>query len=506
MGEGTGRRSTRRSLGTRQFDNGVRRDPALVPSPAEAVVSAPAPTRLEFERRIAACPTLPTLPAVALQILRLCREADVDLWKIADAVSTDAALAARVLRAANSASQAARGKVTTITRAVALLGSNAIVSVSLSFALLRARRNDRASGFDRAVFWKRSVFSALGARAMAEVTAPIVDPEEAFIAALLQDLGMLALAEVFEREYGQLFSDAGGDHDALAALERQAWGGDHAVASAMLARSWSLPLALELPIASSHEPAPGDPASVEGRLARCVALSGRVADVWVAPAGPDTRRALELARERLGLSPSALEAILARMAMAVPETSADFEIDLGGVGRVDEVLAEARRLLEDRGLAPVRCEQGAAHLGRDPLSAPLQGAFAYARARGAPVALVVVVRDPGDRLRAGPLGPLLQPLLRRIDLLEELDDRVLVLLPDTELPGAQVVAARLLERARAGGAAAHVGVAALVPRHPGGTFEELWTRAAEAAAAARARGRGVVVTAPEPVAAGGDGA
>ena len=67
----------------------------------------------ELERRILACPTLPTLPAVVLQIMRLCHSEEVDLWKIADALRSDPALTARVLRAANSASVAARGKVGT---------------------------------------------------------------------------------------------------------------------------------------------------------------------------------------------------------------------------------------------------------------------------------------------------------------------------------------------------------------------------------------------------------
>jgi HD-like signal output (HDOD) protein len=158
----------------------------------------------ELERRILACPTLPSLPAVALELLRLCRDEETNLRRVAEAISRDPALSARVLRAANSASLAARGKVSTLTRAVPLLGSNATLALALSFSLVRGRRRDDRSGFDHRIFWRRAVFSALAGRVLAESGVRSADPEEAFLAALLQDLGVLALAEVFPAEYGPM--------------------------------------------------------------------------------------------------------------------------------------------------------------------------------------------------------------------------------------------------------------------------------------------------------------
>jgi len=459
-------------------------------------VNTPVATRLEFERRLLACPTLPSLPAVALQILQLCRDEEVDLWQIAEAIASDPALASRILRAANSASVAARGKVSTLTRAVALLGSKAVMAISLSFGLLRNRRTDRASGFDRTTFWRRAVFSAIAARATAEITSPIVDPEEAFVAGLLQDLGMLALAEVFQHEYGSLCVRAAGNHDALAALERAAWGADHADASALLARTWLLPVSLQLAIGASHEALTAEAVTSEARLVRCVAISGRIADVWVAPHGDETQRAAEAARQTKGLSPAAFEGILARMALAVPETATDFEIDLGGPTRVDEVLLEAQALLRLRvppGTASVPPAPKPVLLREEDL-AGLRIAFEYARARAAPITLLLVARSEAAAAASAPLGEILQGCLRSIDLLRELPDGVLALLPDTDLAGGRAAAELVLEQLARAGQRAYAGVAAEVPG-PEATLERLCAAVSQAAARSRSTG-GTAATVP----------
>ncbi len=301
----------------------------------------------ELERRLRSCPTLPSLPAVAFDVLRLCRDEDVDLRKVGEALSSDPALSARVLRAANSTSIAARSRVATLTRAVALLGSSATVAIALSFSLVRGRRRGDPAGLDHGAFWRRAVISGIAARILAEREPCRADPEEAALAALLQDLGMLALSEMYHEEYGSMCAEARGDHDALALHERERWGADHAQVSALLARCWALPPRLQEALAGSHgEPAP----SAQGAsLACCACLSSRLADVWVGGGtGAALEEALERVRERLGVGREALSTILAQMAVAIPEAAADFDLDLGGEDRVEQVLGEAQRVAAAR--------------------------------------------------------------------------------------------------------------------------------------------------------------
>ena len=482
-----------------------RSPPSIPPLPAASATSA-RNTGGELERRLAACPTLPTLPAVALQVMRLCQAEEIDLWQVAQALSSDPSLSARVLRAANSASLAARGKVSTVNRAVALLGTKAVVSLTLSFSLLRCRRTDDSDGLDRGAFWRRAVFSALAARSLAEVAAVGVDPEEAFVAALLQDLGMLALAEVFRTRYAQLCNRAGRDHAALAAMERELWGADHAAASAFLARAWQLPQLLVDAVGESHgdfgpnhRPAPGRP---QATLSHCVALSGPMADAWVAPAGLETALALDATRVHVHLSPAVLEAVVARMALAVPETSADFEIELGGAGRVDEVLREARQLLVDKGLA-LPIEQRPVLISAD---TPFAVAFGYGRSHAEPLALMAASCTAAPGAPPPDLASFLRRGLRAIDLVQITSHGdALALLPATGQAGTRAVAERLMRLATGEGLGQlHLGFAASTPSAPAPSLEALHVAAASALATAFGRGGGLsqVCEAPPFAAAG----
>jgi len=458
-------------------------------------MSTSAPLSAELERRILSCPRLPSLPAVALEVLRLCHGEEIDLWKIADALSSDPSLAARVLRTANSASMAVRGKVGTLTRAVPILGSNAVIAIALSFSLVRGRRRDD-TGFDRSAFWRRAVFAALASRTLAEGAEGAVDPEEAFLAALLQDLGMLALAEVFPAQYGAICVRAAGDHEALAQLERDVFEADHAAVGALLVTTWRLPGSLQHAVAASHAAPPAEAAPAEAALLRCVELSGHLADVWVAPGESALRPAVEAARARLGFSEVDLEAVLGRMALLIPETAGDFDIDLGGPARVEAVLAEARRMPAALGITPAATEAGARVERGEALEGALRIAFDFARSHGEWLALIEVAPDmalPPERATA--MVGLLRRCVRSTDLIGPLEgERVLLLLQQTDLAAATAVAGRLLARISAGGPRLSLSIGVAAAASGTGSLAQLREAAAAGAAAAHERGGGQVAT------------
>jgi HD-like signal output (HDOD) protein len=306
----------------------------------------PAPIDAQLVRRILACPSLPTLPAVALQVLQACRRTEVDLSVIASVVARDPAISARLLRRANSASLATRRSVASLTHAVALLGTSATLAITLSFSLVGGRRRQPSATFDHPGFWRRALFSGLAGRALGPVVKQ--DLDEVFVACLLQDLGMLALNEVFPDDHGAVCQAAAGDHTELAAAEAAALGVDHAQVGALLARQWSLPSRLEEAIALSHyhpEPPAGSPGL---RLSDAVYLSGPLADLWIATGPPGARRtALLDAAGRIGLPAGSVAAALRHMAASVPEAASDFDIDLGGPDQVEAILREAQLVLDD---------------------------------------------------------------------------------------------------------------------------------------------------------------
>lgn len=411
--------------------------------------------------RILACPTLPTLPAVAMRVLELCELDEVDLSAIADAVSHDPAIAAKLLRMANSASFATRGKVASLGRAVALLGTNATLGVALSFSLIGGRRRGDTSGFDHSAFWRRALFAAIAGRSLGR--ADEAEDDDAFVSCLLQDLGMLALNEVFPGDYGQIAMAAEGDHEALLDLEGEALGVDHVQVGLLLARRWNLPERLQQAIAQSHHLQPRDHASGALSLADVVYLSGRLADVWTSARPLAASRAgLADAALRLGLSPETVPAALRRMAASVPEASAEFDLDLGGPDRVQAVLDEAQRLLGVHRPASGALEpEPLLPMSGEIFTPVLQEEVERSRRSHRPLALLVADVPAADASGEAEVIRLLRGSLRQTDVLARQGTLFLALLVDTPDRGALVVAERLRARVAAAGRRGAVGLACL---------------------------------------------
>ena len=86
--------------------------------------------------RVLSCPRLPTLPAVAIQVLELSSDADVRLSDLAYVIQNDQALASKVLRTVNSSDYGLSTPRPTISRAIAYLGLNTVRTLALSFTLV----------------------------------------------------------------------------------------------------------------------------------------------------------------------------------------------------------------------------------------------------------------------------------------------------------------------------------------------------------------------------------
>lgn len=234
--------------------------------------------------RIERCSSLPTLPAVALRVIELCQEEQLDLNQIASAIANDPALSVKLMRTANSPIFALRREVTSIPNAVSLLGVNAVRTLVLSFSLSKVCQTGGRAGLSD--YWRRSLLSALAARELCQ-GGLVGMREEAFLCALLQDIGMLAMAQALGRPYTKVLEEARRDHDKLIALECEQFGGDHATVGKWLLNRWRVPAFLAEVVGASHGGAPQAErgGSGPGRiLTEIVALSGRFADLWTGDA------------------------------------------------------------------------------------------------------------------------------------------------------------------------------------------------------------------------------
>ena len=194
--------------------------------------------------------SLPTLAPIAVKLLQVTTDDASSAHDVVELLRGDQTLVAKVLSVANSAALGASGRITTLDRAVVLLGFKAVRGIVLAIKVFEClgagERAGEARRFDRVEFWKHSLGVACAARRLAAQRRALeADPEEAFIAGLLHDLGKVALGAVFPKAYDRAAAQAEDTRSEMADCERVILGLDHTVAGRHVARRWGLPRYLQ---------------------------------------------------------------------------------------------------------------------------------------------------------------------------------------------------------------------------------------------------------------------
>lgn len=201
---------------------------------------------------------LPTLPSVAVRVMAAGDSGDIDLRDIARLIESDPAMTAKVLALCRRADLGVAGRITTVERAVIMLGLDAVRAAVLSVAVhgvfeqaqeRQPDRGDRTTGdFDRSELWRHSLAVACAAEMLAQGNAAFLKPfsaQEAFLAGLLHDLGKLALDAVLPQTYARVAELASARQFNVTEVERRVIGIDHHTAGKRLAEHWGLPHALQ---------------------------------------------------------------------------------------------------------------------------------------------------------------------------------------------------------------------------------------------------------------------
>jgi diguanylate cyclase (GGDEF)-like protein len=434
-----------------------------------------------IREKLAKCADLPSMPAVAIQILDLCQQDEPDMGQIAKLIGSDPALSAKILRLTNSPVYGLKCQVRTVSHAICLLGLSAVRPLALSFSLVKGlQARDRKA---LTWFWKRSLLSAVAARELATATNYRLG-EEAFLGALLQDIGVLAMRQLAGTEYATL-AQPGIRHNDLAEGERALFGEDHASVGAWLAERWKLPSSLCAAIAGSHAPAqmPDSTHADIAHLVRLVALSGEVADVWIEEDAALAMKRLRHSSSRLlQIDDQKLDEALQQVAKRSEEVANYFDVEIGSADQLSAILEQAKETLLILALAANRqasdakeaigtLEAKARSLEIEAQRDGLTGLFnrAYfdqacahwttqlARDQ-APLSLVLfdidhfkTVNDTyghqaGDKVLAG-VARVLGARMRPTDITARYGgEEFVLLLPGTDAPGAAVVAERLRRR------------------------------------------------------------
>ena len=192
-----------------------------------------------LEQIVSRAQLLYSRPTVAMEVVRLAEQARVDPQAIKKCVEQDPALTCKLLRVVNSSLYGLNRPVADLNQAIGLLGIKPLKLLVLGFSLPDALFAEVAARELR-WYWTTTLTRAVAARLISEQLWHQVG-DEAFIAGLLQDIGILVLMRELGEPYVKFLSGAIEEKCSLFALEQDTLGFDHSQLSAALLAHWQLP-------------------------------------------------------------------------------------------------------------------------------------------------------------------------------------------------------------------------------------------------------------------------
>ena len=197
---------------------------------------------------------LPPLPEAMTAVLLALNRAQLSANRSIELIGHDPALAARLLRLANSAFYGVPGRVASIGDAVRMLGLRTVSGVLAAASVHNAIRIESCPGFDFQAYWQHAIACALAARALAPLAG--LDADEAFLAGLMHDIGQLALAAFYPSHASAALAHAQANDLPPEHAEQAVLGIAHPQVGALLATHWHFPAPVVRAIAHHHAPEP----------------------------------------------------------------------------------------------------------------------------------------------------------------------------------------------------------------------------------------------------------
>jgi len=196
---------------------------------------------------------LPALPQVFLELQQAINAKNTSADDLAAIISQDPSLTAFLLRMVNSAFYSLPMQIDTISRAVTVVGVNQLSTLAVGTSVMNLFKDVPAEVLDMEQFWKHSIACGLIARRLCRVTGK-GDPERAFVAGLLHDIGQLILLQADPERAAAVLIHARSKDVLLFVEEKALLGFDHATLGGMLLRKWNFPFVLVSAVLEHHQP------------------------------------------------------------------------------------------------------------------------------------------------------------------------------------------------------------------------------------------------------------
>jgi len=216
---------------------------------------------------------LPPMPQTVLKARELIADPKSDFKALAELFETDQAIAAKILKLANSPYYGLGGKVSSIQRASVILGHKTLgelISMGGVSSILGKRLD--GYGLDAGALWKHSLAVAFGSRIIAQKLDPSL-LNDAFTSGLIHDTGKLILDKYIAERWDDFEAFMADGNETFLSAEKAILELDHAEAAFEVCKIWNIPKDLTIAIRYHHHPS----RSHESALAYIVHVADAIA-------------------------------------------------------------------------------------------------------------------------------------------------------------------------------------------------------------------------------------
>jgi len=190
---------------------------------------------------------VPPLPEVALKVLEYADDAVISTEEISSVIIRDQGLTSQILKMANSAFFGLKRQIATIRHAAVVLGTKRLRSMVITASMSRVYSR---SALGR-IFWEHALVVALISSELAKIHR-ISDPEMAFVAGIMHDIGKSILAAQYPEDYRVVNDKIQTERISSCKAEQKQFGTDHSHVGAFVADTWYLPQPLHDAIQYHH--------------------------------------------------------------------------------------------------------------------------------------------------------------------------------------------------------------------------------------------------------------
>jgi len=285
---------------------------------------------------------IPSPPSIAVRILDAVKKDETTFNELANIISSDPALSAKILMVANSSFYNVAREIDSIPKALSILGTNTLKNIALSFVIAKDLRGPAEDGFDFDFFWKRALTAAVSA----EILSPIISDkyEDMFVTCLLQDIGIVIMYLCRKDDYLRVLDEKRASSLAIEESERKIFGFDHQELGSEVLKKWGLPDTIYQPIRYHHRYK-----NIPQKLqiaSHLLLLSDKMSSVYH---GTRSAEKIQEIKKILcgdyGVVEDDLESIIDSVAKKSVEILSYFEIDPGNMKPFSQILQEANEEL-----------------------------------------------------------------------------------------------------------------------------------------------------------------